>query len=208
MSVYISLPSERMLKIGFSNASSAPLRNQPKQTPLLAECVPGHPLERVAIHVDILGPLPEMENHTYIMVVADDYFPKWTESYSLPNQDAWTMAQKLVDEYSSDDLVRRKGSTRFRAINLSPPCSRKCAIYWEWEKLRTHPEGDGMVERFNCTCTLAAMLPKYVSQNEQNWDVHFPKVMMVDSCTLVLEWYAKFPPFCPIFGHDICLQQN
>ena len=32
------------------------------------------------------------------MVVAD-YFSKWTESYPLPNQEARTVAQKLVDEF-------------------------------------------------------------------------------------------------------------
>ena len=57
----------------------------------------GAPLERVALNV--LGPLPESDHgNKYILVVAD-YFTKWTESYSMPNQEATTVAKLLVEEF-------------------------------------------------------------------------------------------------------------
>ena len=65
----------------------------------LVSCVPGYPLERVAI--DILGP----------MVVAD-YFTKWTESYPLPYQEARTVTQKLVEEFICRFSVPKRIYTR------------------------------------------------------------------------------------------------
>ncbi|PIK58380.1 Retrovirus-related Pol polyprotein from transposon [Apostichopus japonicus] len=63
-------------------------RKQPKFKPkakMRVEHV-GAPLERIAI--DILGPLPQTERgNRHIMVVAD-YFSKWAEAYSIPNQEA------------------------------------------------------------------------------------------------------------------------
>ena len=52
----------------------------------------GYPMQIVA--ADLLGPLPESENgNSYILVVAD-----WMEAFALPNQEAATVANKLVDE--------------------------------------------------------------------------------------------------------------
>ena len=70
--------------------------NKGNRAPLVS-CPPGYPMERIAI--DILGPLPESsKGKKYIMVVGD-YLSKWTESYAIPNQEARTVAQKLVDEF-------------------------------------------------------------------------------------------------------------
>ena len=70
----------------------APKRRAPLQ-PIQA----GHPLEIVAM--DLTGPFPESpEGNRYILVVGD-YFTKWMEAYALPDQEATTVAQKLVDEF-------------------------------------------------------------------------------------------------------------
>ena len=50
-----------------------------------------------AIAVDIIGPLPDSSNkNSYILVVAD-HFTQWMEAYAIHNQEAATVAQKLVD---------------------------------------------------------------------------------------------------------------
>ena len=49
--------------------------------------------------MDILGPLPETNaGNSYVLVVGD-YFTKWMEAYPIPNQDAITVANKLVNEF-------------------------------------------------------------------------------------------------------------
>ena len=55
-----------------------------------------YPLEMVA--VDIMGPLPKNENGNCYILVAEDYFTKWLEAWAIPNQEAKTVAQKLLDE--------------------------------------------------------------------------------------------------------------
>ena len=58
------------------------------------EC--GHPMQRVA--TDIVGPFPESEQgNTYVLVVSH-YFTQWIDAYAIPNQEATTVANKLVDE--------------------------------------------------------------------------------------------------------------
>ena len=51
------------------------------------------------VAMDLLGPLPESSHkNSYILVVAD-YFTRWTEAYALPNQEAGTVARKVVGEF-------------------------------------------------------------------------------------------------------------
>ena len=136
----------------------------------------GAPLERVAL--DVLGPLPESERgNKYILVVAD-YFTKWTEAYAIPNQEAATVATKVVEEF-----VARMGVPR--QIHSDQGRNFEAAVFQEMcallgiEKTRTtplHPQSDGMVERYNRT--LEAMLAKFVSENQRDWDEHLPLVMM------------------------------
>ena len=54
-------------------------------------------MERFAI--DILGPLPEPPRKNTFTLVVSYYFTKWTESYPIPNQQAATVAEKLVSEF-------------------------------------------------------------------------------------------------------------
>ena len=50
------------------------------------------------VAVDILGPLPKTAAGNKYIVVAGDYFTKWIEAYAVPNQEALTIAEKLLDE--------------------------------------------------------------------------------------------------------------
>ena len=71
---------------------SAPKKNHAPLQTIKA----GFPMQVVA--VDIMGPLPESETGNKYVLVASDYFTKWTEVYAIPNQEATTVAQKLTDE--------------------------------------------------------------------------------------------------------------
>ena len=63
----------------------------------LKQYVVGAPMERLAM--DILGPLPLTPRGNRFVLVVTDYFTKWTESYAIPNQEASTVAEKLVSEF-------------------------------------------------------------------------------------------------------------
>ena len=49
--------------------------------------------------MDLLGPLPESTNKISYVLVVTDYFTRYTEAYALPNQEARTVASKLVKEF-------------------------------------------------------------------------------------------------------------
>ena len=57
----------------------------------------GLPLERIGI--DILGPLPKSCSGMRYVLVVVDYFTKWAEVYRMKNQEAETVAEKLVDGF-------------------------------------------------------------------------------------------------------------
>ena len=111
----------------------------------------GFPMERVAL--DIMGPLPRSDRGNRYLLVLSDYFTKWVEAYSIPNQEAMTIARKVVEEFICrfgvplaihTDQGRQFESTLFREM---------CHLL-DIDKTRTtafHPQSDGLVERMNRT---------------------------------------------------------
>ena len=63
----------------------------------------GSPMQMVA--VDILSPLPQTSAGNRYVLLAGDYFTKWIEAYLIPNQEAVTVAQKLLDEITVKNAV-------------------------------------------------------------------------------------------------------
>jgi hypothetical protein len=57
----------------------------------------GHPIDRIGI--DVIGPLPKSKNNNRYILVIGDHFTRWVEAYPLPNQQAETIAVKLVHEF-------------------------------------------------------------------------------------------------------------
>ena len=55
----------------------------------------GGPMERIG--VDVLGPFPRSERGNRYVLTVMDYFTKWPEAYSLPDQEAETIVDALVE---------------------------------------------------------------------------------------------------------------
>ena len=136
----------------------------------------GAPMERVA--VDIMGPLPVTTSGNRYILVAMDYFTKWPEAYAIPNQEATTVARKLVNEFFSrfgtpNELHSDQGR------NFESAVFQECCSLMGIRKTRTtalHPESDGMVERFNAT--LGQQLAKFCRDNQATWDEKLPLLLM------------------------------
>ena len=132
----------------------------------------GAPLERIGL--DVTGPLPSTDSgNKYVLVVAD-YFTKWTEAYTIPNQEVETVAKKLVEEFVARCGVPRKTQTSDQGRNFESDLFRKVCRLLDLDKTRTtplRPQSDGMV-------TLKSMLSLFVSENQRGWDRHLALLLM------------------------------
>lgn len=57
----------------------------------------GIPMKQVAL--DIMGPLPLSDKGNKYLLVIEDYFTKWTETVSLLDQEAITVANAWIESF-------------------------------------------------------------------------------------------------------------
>ena len=136
----------------------------------------GAPWERIAI--DVAGPFPVTDDGNKYIVVIQDYFTKWPEVFAIPNQEATTVAKKVVEEvvcrYGAPLEIHSDQGRNFESALFQEMCTL-LGIY----KTRTtpaHPQSDGMVERFNQT--LENHLAKVVDDHQKDWDRYIPLFLM------------------------------
>jgi len=146
----------------------------PKSYPL-GQAPVGDRLERVAMDILEPGVITEQGNR-YVLVIGD-YFTKWTEAYAIPDHTAYTVAEVFVTQFVCRYGVPQKIHTDQGREFESDLFVEICKLLGG-EKTRTvpyHPQGDGMIERFNRT--LLAMLSAVVNEQQDDWDDHLPYVM-------------------------------
>ena len=166
----------------------------PQKVPLISMPI-GKPWEMVA--VDILQVPTSCQNHRYILVI-QDYFTKWAEAIPLPNQTAATITRELVKVFSNYGLPEILHSDQGR--NFESTLLQQTLDAFGITKSRTtayHPQGDGMVERFNRS--LLQMLRAYVS-HEADWEKFLPLVMFAYRTSVHTSTGA--PPFELMFGRN------
>ena len=111
-------------------------------------------MERIAI--DVLGPLPATEAGNKSIIA--DYFTKRVETFPLPNQEAKTVADKLVNEvicrFGIPLIIHSDQGRNFESALFAELC-----LLLDIQKTWTtpyHPQSDDMVEQFNrtleCSC--------------------------------------------------------
>ena len=176
-----------------SRKSSAPSRRAPMGT-----ITAGYPTQIMAI--DLLGPLPEsQQGNSYVMVVAD-YFTRWMEAIPIPNQEAATVTNKLVDEvfmrFSPPEQLHSDQGKQFESQLMAELCK-----LLHIKKTRTspyHPQCDGMVERFNRT--LLNMLAAHCEDHPWDWEQHVHKVCMAYNTSVHSS--TGYTPFYLMFGRQ------
>ena len=110
-------------------------------------------------------------------VVFIDYLTIWVEAFPTKDQRALTIAQLLIGEVISHHGVPQELLSDRGAAFLSSLLKEVCQIMG-LKKVKTtayHPQGDGLVERFNWTLT--DMLAKTVSRTGKDGDERLPYVL-------------------------------
>ena len=141
----------------------------------------GYPMEMVA--VDIMGPFPKNQHGNCYILVAENYFTKWLEAWAIPNQEAKTVAQKLLEEmflrFSLPDRLHADQGRQFEGKLIEELCK-----LLQVEKTHTtpyHPQGDGLVERANRT--ILNMLATVVKEHK-DWESHLRATCMAYSSSI------------------------
>ena len=170
----------------------------PKQRAKLTNILPSYPLQLVA--VDLLGPLPESSQKNSYVLVVSDYFTRWTEAYALPNQEAGTVAKKLVDEFlfrfSLPEQLHSDQGRQFESRII-----KELAHLLQIRKTRTtpyHPQSDGLVERFNRT--LLAMLSTAVADHPWDWEDQLRSLCYAYNSSVHAS--TGYTPFFLMFGRQ------
>lgn len=138
----------------------------------------GGPLERIA--VDVLGPLTETHRGNMYILVVGDYWTKWMEAYPIPDQQAETVASKIVEEFVCRFGVPHELHSDQGRNFESEVFSEMCRILGI-NKTRTtpyNPKSDGFVERYNRTIVNAVSLMILPYHNQKDWDEYVPFVGM------------------------------
>ena len=167
----------------------------------LQQDLPSFPWERIAM--DIVGPLPVTEEGNRYLLVVSDYFTKWPEAFALKDHKAETIASKLVD-----DVICRHGVPRVihtdQGRDFESNLIKNMCQLLEIEKTRTtayHPESDGLVQRLNKT--LIAMLRSCVDENQKNWDMLLPKILLGYRSSV--QTTTGYSPFSLVYGREAML---
>ena len=142
----------------------------------------GAPMERIA--TDILCELPETERGNRHILVVSDYFTKWTEAFALPDMEAETIARTIMEHvvvrFGVPAVIHSDQGRQYESKLFTEMC--KLLGITKTRTTPYHPKSDGMVERFNRT--LLSMMSAFVQENQRDWDVCLPYVLMAYRSTV------------------------
>ena len=143
------------------------------------------------ITVDVLKVPPSTCNNKYLLVI-QDYFTKWADAIPMPDQTAVRIVRELTKVFPVMGLPQVLHSDQ--GASFKSTILKQTLQAYGITKSRTtayHPQGDGMVERFNRS--LLQLLRTY-TQKEADWELHLPLAMY--SCTST----TGVSPFEMMFG--------
>ena len=134
---------------------------------------PTKPFQSIKIDIQALSKQPNERGFSKALVITDRFF-KWVCATPIKDEKAETIAQYLIEEiifkYDSPDELISDRAKNFLGNIVQAVCD-----YGEITKTNTsgwNPQCNRNVERMNGT--LAAMLSKYVSRDQSNWDELIP----------------------------------
>jgi hypothetical protein len=161
----------------------------------------GNVMDRLGI--DIMGPLPMSQKGCKYILVIGDYASRWIEAYALPDQQAETVARKLVHDFISrfgvplqihSDQGRNFESSLFAEVcNLLQITKTRSTPY--------HPCSNGLVERHNLT--LARMIRSFLDNNQENWDEYLP--LLTAAYRSTIHPATGFTPNMMMLGREVRL---
>lgn len=170
--------------------------HKPNKAPMEITTTSERPFQRLAI--DIVGPLTLTENgNKYILTMQDD-LTKYSYAKSIPNHEALTIADKLVEFMTlfgiPESILSDQGSDF---------CSEVIKELNRLFKIKHifsspyHPQTNGALERSHQT--LKEYLKHYINESQTNWDEYIPLAMFTYNTHIHKS--TNFTPFELLFAH-------
>ena len=164
----------------------------------LQNILTGYPMQMVA--TDIMGPFPITTHGNKYILVASDYFTRWVEAYAIPNQEATTVAGKLVNNmfchFGLPEQLHSDMGAQFESRVVKEMCNML-----HINKTHTtpyHPQSDGLVERANRT--IQNMLTTATNGQAGDWEDCLPKVCLAYNTSKHTS--TGYTPFYLMFGRQ------
>ena len=153
-----------------------------------------------------MGPLPNTTRGQKYILVVTDLFSKWVEAFPQVTTDSVTLAKVLVEEVVCCYGVPQYLHSDQGANLVSDVIQSLCTLLGIQRTQTTayHPQGNGQVERFNCT--LEAMLSKVVIDHQKDWNDHLQTVLL--AYRMAIHESTGYTPFLVMFGHSPSLPVN
>ena len=151
------------------------------------------------VGVDVIQFVRSESGNKYAVVFVD-YLTKWVEVYTTRDQTALTIARLFVENIISRHGVPRELLSD-RGANFLSSLLQEVCIVMGVHKVNTtvyHPQGDGLVERFNRTLT--EMLSKTVEKSGKDWDEKIPYVLFTYRTSA--QESTQESPFFLLYGRD------
>ena len=167
--------------------------NMPQRAPLRNIPI-GQPWQMIA--VDILQVPLSTNNNRYLLVI-QDYFTKWADAIPLPDQTASRITVELIKFFCTYGPPQVLHSDQGR--NFESAIFTQVLDAFGVHKSRTtpyHPQGDGMVERFNRT--LLQLLRAYVT-SQDDWETYLPYVLYAYRTSQHTNYNRSFTIFAAIW---------
>ena len=149
--------------------------------------------------IDIVGPLSGTPRGNKYIVIAMDYFSRWSEAKALKSANAESVAEFIYEEiickYGAPKKIQSDQRTHFvneLIRNLSDRFRIKHSLSSPY-----HPQSNGLVERFNKT--LCEGIAK-VADSIMDWDKYIQPVLYA-YCTKELR-ISKVSPYKMVYGKE------
>ena len=127
------------------------------------------------IHIDLVGPLPVSNGYKHLLTIVDRY-TRWPEAIPLPNIEAQTVANSIVEHwiarFGTPHTITTDRGTQFESELFQSLVRRLGTKHVHTSAY--NPRGNGLVERFHRQ--LKASL-RCLNTNPQ-WTVHLPLVLL------------------------------
>ena len=135
------------------------------------------------VHIDLCGPMQSATENKYVAVMTDS-FSKWVELQAIPNKEAITVAEAILNTWicahTCPHLIVTDGGREFHNKVLAELLKLLETMHHVISP--HHPKAAGQVERFNFS--MQTYLTAFVAPDTLDWESFLPSLKLAHNTSL------------------------